>query len=250
MVDQWRDRVAIVTGGSMGIGASIAGVGAAEGGVIWIFDIDRDRGETVARTVGGRFRHVDVTSEAQVDASVREVLDVSGRVDILVNNASRDSHADARTMTGEEWDAVMALDLKAPWLMSRAVIPAMTATGRGSIVNIGSLHARLTSEGAFPYGAAKAGLGGLTRSLALDHGPAGIRVNMVSPGYTASERVQEWFDAIGAEETRRIEQLHALRRIARPEEVANVVVFLASDAASFVTGADWGIDGGLGARYA
>lgn len=250
MVDQWRDRVAIVTGGSMGIGASIARVGAVEGGTIWLFDIDTERGESVAREIGARFLEVDITSEEQVDASVHEVLEVCGRVDILINNASRDSHADARTMTSAEWDAVMALDLKAPWLLSKAVIPTMTAFGGGSIVNIGSLHARLTAEGAFPYGAAKAGLGGLTRSLALDHGPSGIRVNMVSPGYTASERVQAWFDSIGPDESRRIEELHALRRIAQPHEVANVVVFLASDAASFVTGADWGIDGGLGARYA
>ena len=251
----WRGKVAIVTGAAAGFGAAIAELGAAEGGDVWLLDVDA-AGQAVAEAITaagggpGRFLAVDVTEETQVQRGVSEVLARSGRVDIVVNCAGRDSDADPATMTSEEWDRFMALDLKASWLTVKAAAGSMTERGAGSVVNIASLHATLTEEGAFPYAAAKAGLLGLTRSLALDLGPHGIRVNAVSPGWTRSARVEALFDAIGPEATSRIDQLHALRRTAHPREVAEVAVFLASDRASFVTGANWAVDGGLGARFA
>jgi NAD(P)-dependent dehydrogenase (short-subunit alcohol dehydrogenase family) len=251
----WQGWTAIVTGGAAGIGAAIGAVGAREGGTVWLLDLDEEAGVAAADRIvadGGRarFLRVDVTAEQEVRDAVARVLEQDGRIDVLVNNAGRDAHLDPVGATAQQWDGVMALDLTAPWLTARAVLPAMTAAGHGSIVNLGSLHGTLTAEGNFPYGAAKAGLAGLTRSLALDLGPRGIRVNTVSPGYTLSERVAEDLARLGAAETARIEALHALRRVARPEEVAEVVVFVASDRASFVTGANWSVDGGLGARYA
>ncbi|BDZ41935.1 hypothetical protein GCM10025865_12340 [Paraoerskovia sediminicola] len=242
----WSGKVVIITGGALGIGAAIAEVGAREGGKVWILDVDAAAGEATAERLGEQveFRAVDVTDEDAMAALVDEVLTVDGQVDILVNNANKDGKFDARTMTSDEWDGFMALAFKAPWIASRAVLPAMERAGRGSIVNMGSLHAVQSAEGAFPYGAAKAGLAGLTRTLALDVGKLGIRVNTVVPGWTLSERVAEQMEAAGPGELARVEAQHALRRVAQPAEIAEVVVFIASDAASFVTGASWEVDGG------
>ncbi|WP_166853022.1 SDR family NAD(P)-dependent oxidoreductase [Isoptericola sp. BMS4] len=248
----WSGKVAVVAGGARGIGAAVAEAGTREGGEIWVLDVHASAGERLAERLGARVRHrtVDVTDEAAVARAVDEVLSTHGKVDVLVNAANRDGEFDARTMTGDEWDAFMKLGFKAPWLMTRAVLPAMERAETGSIINIGSLHATHTAEGAFPYGAAKAGVAGMSRSLALDVGCLGIRVNTVDPGWTLSERVNEHFDQAGAHERARVEKLHALRRMAQPAEIAEVVVFLGSDSASFVTGASWAVDGGLGARHA
>lgn len=251
MVSSWAGKVAIVTGGALGIGAAVAKLGVEAGGTVWIVDVD-ERGAETAAALGDRSRFIraDVAAEGGVAEAVERVVAEDGRVDILVNSASRNSHADARTMTVTEWDDLMALDLRAPWLMSRAVLPGMVAAGSGSIVNIGSLHATLTAEGAFPYGAAKAGLAGLTRSLALDFGQHGVRVNTVTPGWTLSERVAADLSELPAADLERLVATQPMRRFATPEEVARVVVFMASDDASFVTGANWSVDGGLGARFA
>jgi NAD(P)-dependent dehydrogenase (short-subunit alcohol dehydrogenase family) len=121
---------------------------------------------------------------------------------------------------------------------------------KGSIVNIASIHARLTTKGMFPYAACKSGLVGLTRSLALDLGPDGIRVNAVSPGWTRTRLVQEVLDQHDPSYAQQVLDSHPIGRIGEPAEIAEVICFLASDAASFVTGSEWSADGGLGARYA
>jgi NAD(P)-dependent dehydrogenase (short-subunit alcohol dehydrogenase family) len=252
MVGRWEDKVAVITGGAVGIGAAVVEAGATEGAVVWVLDVDTSRGNAlVANSNGTRhFLEVDVTDEFAVAQAVDHILIESDRIDILVNCASRDGNADPVTMTSQEWDALMGLDLKAPWLLSRAALPGMLARGSGAIVNIGSLHALLTAEGAFPYGAAKAGLAGLTRSLALEAGPSGIRVNTVTPGWVLSERVERDLEREGLERRSRIEATQPLRRLGTPAEIAAVVLFIASDEASFVTGANWIVDGGLGARFA
>ena len=153
-------------------------------------------------------------------------------------------------MTEQDWEDVFAVDLKSAWLVARAVLPAMKAAGKGAIVNIASLHADMTYPGMFPYAAAKSGLVGLTRSLALEVGPWQIRVNALSPGYVETALVTEFFARNDASLREKVLAAHPMRRIGSPAEIANCAVFLLSDEASFVTGANWRVDGGLGARFA
>lgn len=246
-------RVAAITGGARGIGFAVAEHAVASGARVALLDVDAERGAASARALGslGRvsFHPVDVCDEGAVAAAFAAVAAEHGRVDVLVNNAGRNAHDDPARMTSEAWDAVMALDLKAAWLCAREVLPGMLARGSGAIVNVASIHARLTARGYFPYAAAKSGLVGLTRSLALEVADRGVRVNAVSPGWTSTEPVAEGL-AADPQEHERILGVHPLGRIGEPAEIAAVICFLASDAASFVTGAEWAVDGGLGARFA
>ncbi|MFC9331017.1 SDR family NAD(P)-dependent oxidoreductase [Kitasatospora sp. NPDC057015] len=255
-MSQLEGRVAIVTGGANGIGRSIAALAAGQGAAVAILDLDREAGmreQSVLVDAGftALFRQTDVTDARCVQEAVALVTEELGPVDILVNNAGRNVYAEPVAMTEAEWDNVFDVDLKAAFLFAKYTLPSMIDLGRGAIVNIASLHARLTCAGMYPYAAAKSGLVGLTRSLALEVAPHGIRVNAVSPGYIRTALVDEYF---AQNPDREAEQkalgVQPLERIGTPEEVAAVVCFLASDAASYVTGADWAVDGGLGARFA
>jgi NAD(P)-dependent dehydrogenase (short-subunit alcohol dehydrogenase family) len=250
-------KMVLVTGGARGIGRAIAEASAAEGADVVFLDRDAVAGPATARDVSaatGRavtFMHADVTSEAEVSAAVAGVLREYDRIDVLVNNAGRNAYFDAAEMTEAEWDDVFAVDLKGAWLCAKHVLPGMRARRSGSIVNIASIHASLTIAGMFPYAAAKSGLVGLTRSLALDCAPLGIRVNAVSPGWTRTHLIEEWFrlqpDPAAAEAG--VLKAHPMRRIATPAEVANVVVFVASDLASAMTGASVAVDCGHGVQF-
>jgi NAD(P)-dependent dehydrogenase (short-subunit alcohol dehydrogenase family) len=222
-----------------------------------VADRDETAGLETARALAAEGRDVsfvtaDVTDETAVARAVAGALARHGRIDVLVNNAGVNAYADAETMTEAEWDAVFAVDLKGAWLCAKHVLPGMRARQSGSIVNIASIHATLTIAGMFPYAAAKSGLVGLTRSLALDCAPQGIRVNAVSPGWTRTHLVEEWFalqpDPAAAEAS--VMRAHPMRRIATPEEVARVVAFVASPDASAITGASIAVDCGLGIQFA
>ena len=250
-------KIVVVTGGAQGIGRATVEKCHAEGAQVVSLDIDEGR----QRELAVRFARTklpiqphqcDITIEAQVAAAMRDTRERFGRIDALVNNAGVNAYFDATAMTETEWDAVFAVDLKGAWLCAKHALPAMVEQGAGSIVNIASIHAQMTIAGMFPYAAAKAGLVGMTRSLALDYGPKGIRVNAVCPGWTRTQLVQEWFDLqpdpAAAEAS--VLAVHPLGRIGTPEEIANLVAFLASDEAGFVTGAMLLIDGGLSAQFA
>jgi NAD(P)-dependent dehydrogenase (short-subunit alcohol dehydrogenase family) len=241
----------VVTGGASGIGLAITNVALREGARVIALDVDDERLTNIPDAPANLLAvHCDVTSGREVG----EVIDRAAAMDweptVLINNAGRDSAASITSMTESEWDAFFDLDLKSAWLCARRVVPAMMERRRGAIVNLASVHAHLTAEGSFPYAAAKSGILGLTRSMALDLGPHGIRVNSVSPGYTRTARVENYLEGSDPGLRPAIDKAHALRRIGEPSEIAEVVIFLASDRTSFVTGADWIVDGGISARYA
>jgi NAD(P)-dependent dehydrogenase (short-subunit alcohol dehydrogenase family) len=242
-----------VTGGARGIGAAIVAKALAEGARVSIVDRDEaGRDLLLALSAGERalFCAGDVRRASDIARAVEAATHKFGQVSGLVNNAGRNVYADPVTMTEDEWEDVFAVDLKSAWLVARAVLPGMKAAKRGAIVNIASLHADLTYPGMFPYAAAKSGLVGLTRSLALEVGKDGIRVNALSPGYVETALVTEFFARADASLRDQVLSVHPMGRIASPAEIANCVVFLLSDEASFVTGANWRVDGGLGARFA
>ena len=247
-------EVALVTGGSRGIGRAVVELFLAEGAAVAFCGRDEPTGRAVESELGGAagFWAADVASEAEIAAFVAGARERYGPPTVLVNNAGVNANFDAVEMTEEQWDRFFDIDLKAAWLGAKHALPHMLEAGGGSIVNVSSLHGFVTLEGFFPYAAAKAGLLGLTRSLALDYGPRGVRVNCVAPGFIRTRLVQESIDR--AEDTAAAEQAMvagvALGRIGDPHEVAQVVRFLASAESSYVTGASLLVDGGLTARRA
>jgi NAD(P)-dependent dehydrogenase (short-subunit alcohol dehydrogenase family) len=250
-------RSIIVTGGARGIGRAIVEKCAREGGRVTFIDIDQDEGAATAHALrrdgaSVEFVRADITREADVKQAIDAAAARHGDADILVNNAGINAYFDATEMSEAQWDSVFAVDLKGAWLMAKHTLPGMRANRRGSIVNIASIHASLTIAGMFPYAAAKSGLVGLTRSLALDYAPFGIRVNAVLPGWTRTHLIEEWFnqqpDPRAAEAS--VVAAHPLRRLATPEEVANLVAFVASDEASAITGASLAVDCGLSIQFA
>jgi NAD(P)-dependent dehydrogenase (short-subunit alcohol dehydrogenase family) len=257
MTGRLGGKVAVVTGGAQGIGRAIVDKFAREGARVTFLDREEAAGAATARELGGNGGHVgfvraDVTREAEIESAVRGVVGRAGRLDVLVNNAGVNAYFDATAMTEADWDTVFAVDLKGAWLCAKHALPAMKRSGGGAIVNIASIHAGLTIAGMFPYAAAKSGLVGLTRSLALDYAPANIRVNAVLPGWTRTRLVEEWFgmQPDPGEAERRVLAVHPLGRLSTPMEVANLVAFVASDEASAITGAALAVDGGLSARFA
>jgi NAD(P)-dependent dehydrogenase (short-subunit alcohol dehydrogenase family) len=224
-------EVAIVTGGSRGIGRAVVQRFAADGAAVVFCGRDPVAGRAAEAELGGAARFVacDVAVEADVVRLVAACCELAGPPTIVVNNAGANANYAATEMTEAEWDAVFGVDLKSSWLVAKHALPHLRAAGGGAIVNVSSIHGIATLAGFFPYGAAKAGLLGLTRNLALDHGREGIRVNAVCPGFTRTRLVEESIarhaDPRAAEAA--MTDAVALGRIADPAEVAGVVRFLA-----------------------
>jgi NAD(P)-dependent dehydrogenase (short-subunit alcohol dehydrogenase family) len=249
-VSMLEGKSVLVTGAARGIGAAIAEAVVDEGGSVALLDIDPAGAETAAR-LSAHFFPCDVRELEQVERAVADARTALGGFDGLVNNAGINAYFDAVEMTEEQWDSVFAVDLKAAWMLAKATLPGLIERG-GAIVNISSIQARLTLRGFFPYAAAKAGLEGLTRSLALDYAPAGVRVNAVAPGYTRTHLVDEWL-GLQDDPAATLESVLAnipLGRMAEPREIGDVVAYLLSDQASAVTGATLAVDCGTGARFA
>jgi NAD(P)-dependent dehydrogenase (short-subunit alcohol dehydrogenase family) len=247
-------QVAIVTGGTRGIGLATVERLLADGYRVGFCGRDPEAGRIARQRLGHdvHFVAADVAREADVETLVAECAQRLGPPAVLVNNAGVNATFDAVKLTERDWDAFFAVDLKASWLTAKHALPHMLAAGGGAIVNVSSIHAHVTRPGFFPYAAAKAGLAGLTRSLALDYGPHGIRVNCVCPGFTDTRLVREGIalsdDEAAAE--RAMTAGVALGRIAEPAEVAAAIAFLASPDAGYITGTTLTVDGGLTARRA
>ena len=243
-----------VTGGSKGIGEAIVRDAVTEGAKVSFVDIDTAAAEKLVTELSAKgaqvaFVKASVANFDELSAAFKEIVGKFGEVTGVVNNAGVNSHADPVTMTDKEWDDFFAVDMKPVWLTAKLALPSMRKAKKGSIVNICSIHGRLTYPGFFPYGAAKSAVLGLTRNLALDEGKFDIRVNAVSPGYILTDPTKIWLkNEAGLEE--RTNSVQPLGRMGEPSEVAKVVTFLLSNKSTYVSGSDWAVDGGLGARSA
>jgi NAD(P)-dependent dehydrogenase (short-subunit alcohol dehydrogenase family) len=240
----------LVTGGARGIGRATAQAFAREGALVALCDL-RPEGKEVAEAIGGFFFQVDLALEEDRERFVEGAARALGRVDVLVNNAAIAVPGSALTVPLAQWRKVLEVNLTAPMHLSALAAREMRKVGGGAIVQVASVQGLFAEQENVAYNASKGGLVNLTRSLALDLAPLGIRVNAVAPGAIATEAVLE---AIllseDPEKTRRDwEDLHALRRLGRPEEVAEAILFLASEKASFITGAILPVDGGMTASF-
>jgi meso-butanediol dehydrogenase / (S,S)-butanediol dehydrogenase / diacetyl reductase len=240
-------RVAIVTGAASGIGFACAALLAERGASVAVFDISAEQGRARASQIGPSavFFETDVSSEASVAAAVKGVVDHFGRLDILVNCAAVQIMGTLLETSSESWDRLHQVNLKGVFLCSKSAMPHLQASGSGAIVNISSILGIVADPDLTAYGAMKGGVIALTKSMALAYGPSGVRVNCICPGDVNTPMVAAYFDNAPAALRSEVNSKYALRRIAEPREIAEVVTFLASSAASFMTGSILVVDGGL-----
>jgi NAD(P)-dependent dehydrogenase (short-subunit alcohol dehydrogenase family) len=236
-------RTVLVTGAAQGIGAACARRFAREGAQVVLADLDDTRGQVLAEALGGSYRHCDVGDKTEVDALVAAVLAAHGRIDVLVNNAGIFRSADFLDVSEADFDAVLRVNLKGSFLVGQAVARVMAAAGRGAIVNMSSVNGTLAIPTIASYNVSKGGINQLTRVMALALADKGVRVNAVAPGTIATELAAR--AVLTSDDARaRILSRTPMKRLGEPAEVADVVAWLASDAASYVTGEIVTVDGG------
>ena len=237
-------RSIVVTGAAQGIGEACARLLSADGARVSLWDVDDARGRALAASLNAHYAHCNVASKAEVDAALADTLAAFGRVDGLVSNAGIFRAAPFLDISEADWDAVLDVNLKGSFLVGQAVARQMVAQASGgAIVNMSSVNARLTIPSIASYNASKGGIDQLTRVMALSLADHGIRVNGVAPGTIATELAAR--AVLTSEEAKaRIMSRTPMKRLGEPAEIASVVAFLLSDAASYVTGETVLADGG------
>jgi NAD(P)-dependent dehydrogenase (short-subunit alcohol dehydrogenase family) len=247
-------RVALITGGAYGIGRGIAQQFAANGDFVVVADRDAERGtalESSIRAASGQvlFVHTDVRIESQIQHLMSRVSEVFGRIDVLCNNAGTERYRRADEYTIEDWNVISETNLRGAFLCTKYAYPFLKSA-RGCIVNISSVQAFANEPRISAYAASKAGLLGLTRGMALDFASDGVRVNAVCPGAIQTGMMEACIkdEPDPAEAVRAIGRTIPLGRVGQPEDIAQAVYFLASPAASYITGAVLVVDGGLLSR--
>jgi NAD(P)-dependent dehydrogenase (short-subunit alcohol dehydrogenase family) len=254
-MDRFDGQVAVITGGAVGIGGATARKLASEGAKVFIADIDDSAAAANVSTIqkaGGTAAasHVDVSISEDIARMVNEAVDLYGRLDILVQNAfsvvggESNIHGSAVTVDEDSWNYGIDVLLKALYLGPKYAIPHMRATGGGNIINLASVHSFLQEPGMLVYEAAKAGVVGMTRQMATDFGPDGIRVNAIAPGHIVSEGLAKMWEA-NPDGLKFFASQYPVGRTGVPGDIANGIAFLCSDEASFITGHTLAIDGGL-----
>ena len=246
----------IVTGTGKGIGRACALEFGRQGAQLTCCDIDDALGEAVAAEIesaGGtaQYVHADVSSSADTRRLANTAASRYGGIDCLFNCAGIAGNGSVVDCPEDEWNHVLAVNLTGMFLVSKHVIPHMREAGRGAILNMASVSAYWGEPGTVAYNASKGGILALTRAMAQDHGPEGIRVNCLAPGFHDTGMVDDYFDAQpdGAEARKRINSLMAVRRIGRPEELARTAAFILSDANGYMTAATVVLDGAMSAGY-
>ncbi|MFC5401227.1 SDR family NAD(P)-dependent oxidoreductase [Cohnella soli] len=252
-----ENKVVLVTGGAASIGRGIVNCFVREKARVVIADRDEQEGSRLAQALLGHgasclYVPMDVAVESDADRTVEEALKMWGAIDVLVNNVGTHFYKPIIDVSVDEWDRFIATDLRGHFLMSKKVLPHMMARNQGSIVNISSIHSVLSAAHFGAYAAAKGGIVAMTRSMAVEYAPFGIRVNAVLPGWTRNKGLDmEMAHLTDEEKEDRMGKMAVnipLRRIADPMEIGNSVVFLASDKASYITGSALTVDGGLSSR--
>jgi NAD(P)-dependent dehydrogenase (short-subunit alcohol dehydrogenase family) len=244
-------KVAIVTGSALGIGQATVAALAREGARVTVSDINDAAGEATTASIvkaGGQafFQHADVGSSDDIERLVEETVRRYGKLDVMVNNAGAAIPGSVTDISEDNWHTLINIHLNGTWRGMRFAIPHMIKNGGGSIVNMSSVQAIIGFQGWSGYAAAKGGIMALTQQAAIDYGPQNIRVNAIAPGAIMTPMNEKRL----AEETDNADELlalwnswHALERMGTPQEVANLIVFLASDESSFITGSILKIDG-------
>jgi NAD(P)-dependent dehydrogenase (short-subunit alcohol dehydrogenase family) len=251
MVRRLEDRVAVITGGGSGIGLASARRLASEGARVVIVDIDREAGEAAAKEVDGKFHRVDVTNEEDVRALYAAVYGMFGRIDIAFNNAGISPPEDDSILTTgiEAWERVNRVNLTSVYLCCKYVIPYMLDAGKGSVINTASFVATMgAATSQIAYTASKGGVLAMSRELGVQFARDGVRVNALSPGPVNTPLLKELFAKDAERAARRLVHV-PLGRFAEPEEIAAAVAFLASDDSSFMTAANFLVDGGISGAY-